>query len=153
MQIESTIFTFMTQFTRKNIFKCCLLLNRMPNYPYRMPCTIFSCFFFVIRKKIIEVWAFFCQKLPFLPQNAWFFFLKSKNGVLETFLKSNILCTKILGTVKFFLKSQSFRKSYVLKSKIHCIKIAFPNFFDWLFLIRACWNPKSRQGPNLGYLG
>ena len=27
-----------------------------------------------------------------------------------------------------------------------------PNFFDWLFLIRAYWNPKSRQGPGLGGL-
>ena len=62
----------------------------------------------------------FCQKLPFLPQNAWFFFLKSKNGVLETFLKSDVLCTKILGTVKFFLKSKNLLKSNVLKSKIHC---------------------------------
>ena len=65
----------------------------------------------------------FCLKLPFFPQNAWFFFLKSKNGVLETFLKSNILCTKILGKVKFFLKSKNFLKSNVLKSKIHCTSI------------------------------
>ena len=27
-----------------------------------------------------------------------------------------------------------------------------PNFFDRLFLIRAYWNPKSRQGPGLGGL-
>ena len=118
MPIESTIFTFMTQGTKKDIFKCCLLLNRMPNYPYKMPCTIF--FHFVIRKKNNSSLSIFCQKLPFLPQNAWFFFLKSKNGVLEIFLKSNILCTKILGTVKFFLKSKNFLKSNVLKSKIHC---------------------------------
>ena len=63
--------------------------------------------------------------LPFLPQNAWFFSLKSKNGVLEIFLKSNILCTKILGTVKFFLKSKNFLKSNVLKSKIHCTAVVF----------------------------
>ena len=69
------------------------------------------------------LWAFCCQKLPFLPQNAWSFFLKSKNGVLEIFLKSNILCTKILGTVKFFLKSKNFLKSNMLKSKIHCNNI------------------------------
>ena len=25
-----------------------------------------------------------------------------------------------------------------------------PNIFDQLFLIRAYWNPKSRQGPGLG---
>ena len=49
-----------------------------------------------------------------------FFILKSKSGVLEIFLKSNILCTKILGTVKFFLKSKNFLKSNMLKSKIHC---------------------------------
>jgi hypothetical protein len=82
-----------------------------------MPCTIFSCFF-VIRKKKLSL-SIFCQKLPFLPQNAWIFFLKSKNGALEIFLKSSILCTKILGTVKFFLKSKNFLKSNVLKSKIH----------------------------------
>ena len=29
--------------------------------------------------------------------------------------------------------------------------IFYPNFF-WLFLIRAYWNPKSRQGPGLGGL-
>ena len=110
----------MTQFTRRNIFKSCLLLNRMPNCPYMMPCTIFSCFFFVIRIKNNSSLSIFCQKMPFLPQNALFFFLKSKNGVLEIFLKSNILCTKISGTVKFFLKSKNFLKLNVLKSKIDC---------------------------------
>ena len=122
MQNESTLFTFMTQFARKNIFKCGLLLNRTPNYPYRMPCKIFSCFFVYKEKNNLSL-SIFCQKLPFLPQNAWFFFLKSKNGVLEIFLKSNILCTKILGTVKFFLKSKNFLKSNVFKSKIHCNNI------------------------------
>ena len=82
-----------------------------------MPCTIFSCFFFGYKdKKNYLSLSIFCQKSPFLPQNAWFFFLKSKNEVPEIFLKSNILCTKILGTVKFFLKSN------MLKSKIHCTK-------------------------------
>ena len=76
--------------------------------------------FFCYKEKNNLSLSIFCQKLPFLPQNAWFFFLKSKNGVLEIFLKSNILCTKILGTVKFFLKSKNFLKSNVLKSKIHC---------------------------------
>ena len=27
-----------------------------------------------------------------------------------------------------------------------------PSFFDQLFLIRAYWNPKSKQGPGLGGL-
>ena len=27
-----------------------------------------------------------------------------------------------------------------------------PNFFDWLFLMRVCSNPKFRQGPGLGGL-
>ena len=80
----------------------------------------FFMFFFCYKEKNNLSLSIFCQKLPFLPQNAWFFFLKSKNGVLEIFLKSNILCTKILGTVKFFLKSKNFLKSNVLKSKIHC---------------------------------
>ena len=113
------MFTFMTQFTRKNIFKCCLLLNRMANYPYRMLITIFSCFSLLKEKRYSSL-SIFGKKFHFLPQNAWVFFLKSKNGVLEIFLKSNILCTKILGTVKFFLKSKNFLKSNVLKSKIHC---------------------------------
>ena len=30
--------------------------------------------------------------------------------------------------------------------------IFYPNIFDQLFLIRAYWNPKSRQGPGLGGL-
>ena len=30
--------------------------------------------------------------------------------------------------------------------------IFYPIFFDRLFLIRAYWNPKSRQGPNLACL-
>ena len=77
-------------------------------------------FLFCFKEKNNSSLSIFCQKLPFLPQNAWFFFLKSKNGVLEIFLKSNILCTKILGTVKFFLKLKNFLKSNVLKSKIHC---------------------------------
>ena len=108
----------------------------------------FLMFFFVIRKKIIQIWAFFCQKLPFLPQNAWFFFLKSKNGVLEIFLKSNILCTKILGTVKFFLKSKNFLKSNVLKSKIHCTTFTPPDFealskyywHSWILRLRALFS-------------
>ena len=28
----------------------------------------------------------------------------------------------------------------------------YPNFFDQLFLIRAYWNPKFRQGPGIGGL-
>jgi hypothetical protein len=36
-------------------------------------------------------------------------------------LPASLLCTKILGTVKFFLKLKNFLKSNVLKSKIHCI--------------------------------
>ena len=127
------VVTFMTQFTRKNIFKCYLLLNRVPNYPYRMPYTIFSCFFCYKEKNNLSL-SIFCQKLPFLPQNAWFFFLKSKNGVLEIFLKSNILCTKILGKVKFFLKSKNFLKSNMLKLKIHCIVSYFALNF-WSFCI------------------
>ena len=80
----------------------------------------FHAIFFVIRKKNNISLSIFCQKLPFLAQNVWFFFLKSKNGVLEIFLKSNNLCTKILGTVKIFLKSKNFLKSNMLKSTIHC---------------------------------
>ena len=57
--------------TRKNIFKCYLLLNRVPNYPQRMPYTIFSCFFsFCYKEKNNLSLSIFCQKLPFLPQNA-----------------------------------------------------------------------------------
>ena len=77
--------------------------------------------FFCYKEKKIGL-NIFCQKLPFLPQNPQIFFLKSKNVVLEILLKSNILCTKILGTVKFFLKSKNFLKWNVLKSKIHSTK-------------------------------
>ena len=33
------------------------------------------------------------------------------------------------------------------------VQYSTPNFFDRLVLIRAYWNPKSRQGPVLGCLG
>ena len=103
--------------------------------------------FFYIRKKNNLSLSIFCQKLPFLPQNAWFFFLKSKNGVLEIFLKSNILCTKILGTVKFFLKSKNFLKSNVLKSKIHCISDLHPKVN---FIHRQCMKlPRTKLHPNI----
>ena len=143
MQIESTIFTFMTQFTRKNIFKCCLLLNRTRNYPYRMPCTIFFMFFIVIRKENNLSLSIFCQKLPFLAQNVWFFFLKSKNGVLDIFLKSNILCTKILETVKFFFKSKKFLKLNMLKSKNYCtfsLQCQFSSFSLYKYFSGLVWN-------------
>ena len=32
------------------------------------------------------------------------------------------------------------------------VQYSTPKFFDQLFLIRAYWNPKSRQGPNLACL-
>ena len=47
--------------------------------------------------------------------------LKSKKWASNILLKSNILYTKIFGTVKFFLKSKNFFKSTVLQSKIYCI--------------------------------
>ena len=120
MQIESTIFIFMTKFTRKNIFKCCLLLNMMPNYPYRMPCTIFSCFLCYKETKKNKFWVCFARSCPFYLKMLNFSSLNQKILFLEIFLKSNILCTKILGTVKFFLKSKNFLTSNMLKSKIHC---------------------------------
>jgi hypothetical protein len=30
--------------------------------------------------------------------------------------------------------------------------VFYPKFFEWLFLLRAYWDPKSRQGPGLGAL-
>ena len=32
------------------------------------------------------------------------------------------------------------------------VQYSTPKFFDQLFLIRAYWNPKSREGPNLPWL-
>ena len=32
----------------------------------------------------------------------------------------------------------------------HKAQYSTPNLFDWLFIIRAYWNPESRQGPGLG---
>ena len=67
--------------------------------------------------KIAKIKAKFAKNLEFS-------FLKSKNGGLKILLKSNILCTKIFGIVKFFLKSKNFLKSNALKSKIYCTCIA-----------------------------
>ena len=47
--------------------------------------------------------------------------VKLMYGPSKILLKSNILCSKILGIVKFFLKSKNFLKSNMLKSKIYCI--------------------------------
>ena len=100
--------------------------------------------------KVCEIWQFLNQKLPFLPQNPQISFLKSKNGVLEILLKSHILCTKILGTGKFFLKSKNFLKSNMLKSKIHCIssKVEFissslEEFTAWQLALEFYWPLES----------
>ena len=73
-----------------------------------------------IYSNLANSWAKFAKNLEF-------FFLKSKNGLPKILLKLNILCTKILRTLKFYLKSKNFLKSNVLKSKIHCITW----FFGW----------------------
>ena len=65
-----------------------------------------------IHSNLANIWAKFAK-------NQEFFFLKSKNGPPKILLKSNVLCTKIWGIVKFFLKSKNFFNSNVLKSKIH----------------------------------
>ena len=44
--------------------------------------------FFCYNEKNDLSFCIFCLKLTFLPQSAWFFFLKLKNGVLEIFPKS-----------------------------------------------------------------
>ena len=76
----------------------------------------FFMFFFGYKEIKIQVRVFFAKSCPFYLKMLDFSSLKSKNGALE----SNILCAKILGTVKFFLKSKNFLKSNVLKLKIHC---------------------------------
>ena len=65
----------------------------------------------------------------------------------------------LLGLAQFILCSTlriwKFRKAIQWRhSKFEPDKAQYstPNFFDRLFLIRAYWNPKFRQGPGLGGL-
>ena len=64
----------------------------------------------------------------------------------------------LLGLAQFILCSTlriwKFRKAIQWRhSKFEPDKAQYstPNFFDRLFLIRAYWNPKSRQGPEKYY--
>ena len=94
MQIENTLFTFMTQFARKNIFNCCLLLNRTPNYPYRMPCTIFSCSFFCYKEKIFKFEHFFARNCPFYLEMLDFSSLNRKMGFKKPSLNQTFYVLK-----------------------------------------------------------